>query len=117
VEGSSLLRRGRSGSWRRWIDLEHDVCYSPANHWNALTDGRTKYIFHAQTGAEQLFDLTRDPHEERDLAGDTAHDADLRQWRSRMIAHLSPRGESWVAGGKLALRPRSILYSPNYPPQ
>src|SRR5487761_2107331 len=117
VDGASLLRlaRNQSASWREWIDLEHDVCYAPENHWNALTDGRRKFIFHAQTGEEQFFDLERDPHELRDLAGGAAARAEARTWRERLIAHLSPRGPEWVADGKLLRRPKSQLYSPNYP--
>ncbi|MEN6532224.1 MAG: sulfatase/phosphatase domain-containing protein, partial [Bryobacteraceae bacterium] len=117
VEGRSLLEltRGRTEGWRPWIDLEHDVCYAPENHWNALTDGRFKYIFHARDGEEQLFDLEHDPAEMVDLAGDPAHQATLRTWRGRMIEHLSVRGERFVANGKLALRPERYLYSPYYP--
>ena len=117
VEGRSLLDAvtGKGDPWREAIDLEHDICYSPANHWSALTDGRTKYIFHARDGEEQLFDLVADPGEERDLAGDTAHAETLRKWRHRLITHLEPRGDEWVKGGRLSLRPKSILHSPNYP--
>lgn len=107
VEGQSLLRLKRD-----WIDLEHDVCYDASNHWNALTDGRSKYIYHAPTGEEQFFDLSNDPMEMNDLAGSSAETA---RWRARMVAHLEPRGEEWVKDGKLALRPKSHLYSPNYP--
>jgi len=35
----SLVRNQGKG-WREHIDLEHNVCYNPDNHWNALTDGR-----------------------------------------------------------------------------
>jgi len=117
VEGRSLLdlAQGRTGSWRPWIDLEHDVGYDPSNHWNALTDGRTKYIFHARDASEQLFDLTGDPHETRDLAGEAEHAGLLRQWRQRLIEHLSVRGEAWVKNGTLRARPERQLYSPNYP--
>jgi len=117
VEGRSLFgpMRNPAVPWREWIDLEHDVCYSPQNHWNALTDGRRKYIFHARTGEEQFFDLAADPHELHDLAGDPARTAEIRDWRSRLTAHLAVRGEPWVVNGRLGLRPSSQLYSPNYP--
>ncbi len=117
VDGRSVLALARNpdAAWRQWIDLEHDVCYSPANHWNALTDGRWKYIFHAPSGEEQLFNLQSDPHELNDLAGDPAHAPEQRAWRSRLIEHLAVRGEAWVRGGNLELRPKSRLYSPNYP--
>jgi arylsulfatase A-like enzyme len=98
-----------------WIDLEHDVCYSPENHWSALTDGRWKYIFHARDGREQLFYVERDPGELKDLAGDPAWQDTLRQWRQRLIEHLAERGERFVKNGRLVLRPESYLYSPNYP--
>ena len=112
VDGASLLKLAKnSAGWRPWIDLEHDVCYAPENHWNALTDGRRKYIFHAMTGEEQFFDLENDPHELKNLAGD----AEVAVWRERLIAHLAVRGEPWVVNGRLGVRPRSQLYSPNYP--
>ena len=117
IDGRSMLdivRRNGEG-WREWIDLEHDVCYSPSNHWSALTDGRRKYIFHARDGEEQFFNLELDPHELIDLSGESTHQREIAQWRSRLIEHLSVRGERFVAGGKLALRPTSTTYSPNYP--
>jgi arylsulfatase A-like enzyme len=110
LDGQNLLTVKRP-----WIDLEHDVCYSPANHWNALTDGRHKYIYHAQQGEEQLFDLATDPNELNDLSGHAAHEPALRLWRSRMIEHLAERGEKWVSSGRLVPRPQSILHSPHYP--
>ena len=117
VEGRSMLDlvRGKATDWRRFIDLEHDICSDARNHWSALTDGKMKYIFHALDGEEQLFDLTRDPGETRDLAGDRRHARALREWRARLVEQLEPRGEVWVKGGKLALRPESALHSPNYP--
>ena len=117
VEGQSLLglMRNPASAWREWIDLEHDVCYSPNNHWNALTNGRHKYIFHARTGEEQFFDLAADPLELHDLAGDSAHANESRIWRSRLTSHLAVRGAPWVVNGRLGLRPASQLYSPNYP--
>jgi arylsulfatase len=116
LDGRSLLDLVRGNTdWRPYIDLEHDVCYSPANHWNALTDGRWKYIFHARDGEEQLFHLENDPYEKRDLAGDSKYDPQLKTWRSRLVEHLAERGPAFVENGRLALRPHSILYSPNYP--
>jgi arylsulfatase len=73
-----------------------------------------KYIFHARSGEEQLFDLA-DRSEANDLAGDPARTTDLRKWRGRMIEHLSVRGGQWVSGGKLALRPNSMMTGANFP--
>jgi len=117
LDGRSLLdlARSKTDGWRAYIDLEHDICYSPENHWNALTDGKRKYIFHVRDGQEQLFHLEHDPHELNDLASDPAHEPELRRWRSRLTDHLAIRGEPFVKDGKLALRPDRFLYSPNYP--
>jgi arylsulfatase A-like enzyme len=117
VEGRSLLGLARNPDrdWRQWIDLEHDVVYDAGNHWNALTDGVWKYIYHANSGQEQLFQLSLDPFELRDLAGDTRFASDLSKWRARLTAHLAPRGEPWVVQGKLGIRHTRQLYSPNYP--
>lgn len=105
-DGQSMLKPGRE-----FIDLEHDVCYDPVNHWTALTDGKWKYIFHAFDGSEQLFNLVEDPHE----LNESSDEAALRLWRGRMVAHLEERGEQWVSGGKLQVRPKAMLYGSNYP--
>ncbi|MHB1097095.1 MAG: arylsulfatase [Gemmatimonadaceae bacterium] len=117
VDGRSLLTLARdpAAPWRPWIDLEHDVTYDAENHWNALTDGKRKFIFHAMTGREQLFDLEHDPQEVVDRAGDPEWSNELRAWRDRMTAHLAPRGAPWVVDGKLGLRTSRQLHSPNYP--
>ena len=103
------------GPWRTWRDMEHATCYSDDNYWCALTDGRWKYIRFLRTGREQLFDLEADPCELHDLAGDAAAAGQLALWRSRMVDHLTPRGEEWVRDGQLVLRRETMLYSPNYP--
>jgi hypothetical protein len=64
--------------------------YDPSNHWNALTDGRTKYVYWAAAGFEQLFDLARDPAESCDLAD---------------VAAAFPRGGAG-AGGRASGAPR-----------
>jgi len=117
MDGRSMLPllQSNDAQWREFIDLEHSTCYSPKNHWTALTDGHTKYIFHALDGEEQLFDLTGDPHEQHDLASDTTHEDKLRLWRNRMIEHLAERGEPFVKNGKLMARPKRFLHSPHYP--
>jgi len=117
LDGRSLLGliRNNGKGWREYIDLEHNICYSPDNHWNALTDGRQKYIFHARDGAEQLFDLRTDPHELEDHSGDATHAADLSRWRRRLIDHLSERGAPFVSNGRLGLRPEGMMTSPLFP--
>ncbi len=117
LDGRSLLGLVRTGGtgWREFVDLEHDVCYARENHWNALTDGRTKYIYHALDGEEQLFDLEKDPHELTDMAGDASRSKDLALWRGRLVAHFEERGEPFLKHGKLNPRPESMKHSPHFP--
>lgn len=117
IDGRSLLSLVRSNGkgWREYIDLEHDFCYSLQNHWNALTDGHWKYIFHAYDGQEQLFHLDSDPHELHDLAGDVARQPELRLWRGRLIEHFAERGEPFIENGRLGLRPKPMMRGPNFP--
>ena len=116
-DGRSMLElvRGRTEDWRPWIDLEHSQCYANAGYWNALTDGRMKYIHYASDGRDLLFDLQKDPSELHDLAADPQHAEALRTWRQRLTQHLSERGEPFVKDGQLVERRPNMLYSPHYP--
>jgi len=116
LDGKSLLElvRGNTKGWRRFIDMEHSMCYNK-DHWNALTDGKVKYIYYAYDGREELFDLTNDPGETRNLAAKPAQKNTLLKWRRRMVGHLSERGEQFVSGGKLSIRKKRFLYSPHFP--
>lgn len=117
LDGDSLLKLARNpnAEWRDAIDLEHGVCYSIENNWNGFTDGKTKYIYNAYHGQEQLFDLQSDPGERNDLSSDAAATPALRRWRARMVAHLEPRGEKWVKAGRLQTRKEPTPRSPNFP--
>ncbi|HRY68563.1 MAG TPA: arylsulfatase [Phycisphaerae bacterium] len=116
-DGKSLLElvRGNAAGWRSCIDLEHSRCYRGTEHWNALTDGRTKYIFFSQSGKEQLFDLQSDPGELHDLAGDAGHRELLETWRARMVRHLAERGPAFVRDGKLVSPRPDMLYGDRFP--
>ena len=117
MDGQSLvqLAEGKTDSWRKYIDLEHATCYSPDNYWCALTDGKVKYIWRFHTGTEELFDLSKDPHELRDVASDKKYAKQLLQLRQAMVQHLSERGEEFVKDGKLQVLKRTVLYSPLFP--
>ena len=67
------------------------------------------------TGEHQLFDLSNDPYELVDLARDPDHSHLVSAWRTRMIDHLSVRGEKWVSDGELVIQEESQKYSPNDP--
>ena len=91
--------------------------YNNTVHWNALTDGVSKYVFNAWDGSEQLFNMSSDPHELTDLSGNTAYAAALETWRGRMVSQFEAegRGETWVANGTLRVRKAGQTYGPNYP--
>lgn len=105
------------GPWRQYLDMEHSTCYNNSNHWNALTDGRMKYVFRAYFGDEQLFNLTADPTESVELSQDPTYATTLKLWRGRMVAQFESenRGPTWVQNGTLMQRSQGQTYSPNYP--
>jgi len=117
LDGMSLLRlvRGQLKNWRPFIDLEHAVCYDDSTNWNALTDGSFKYIYHASSGWEQLFDLVNDPGEINDLAAEPKYKSTLEMWRDRLIKHFAERGPAFVSGAKLTIRKNQILYGRLFP--
>ncbi len=98
----TLTLRGREERIREWLHFEHAPCYSEAQAYHALTDGRHKYIWRPADGREHLFDLEKDPREERDLATVSSQRATLDAWRARLVKRLSDRPEGFVADGGLA---------------
>lgn len=117
MDGKSLvaLASGNKNGWRKYIDLEHATCYSADNYWCALTDGKMKYIWFIHTGEEQLFDLSSDPGEQKNLSGNSRYADRLVEMRKAMVDHLQERGTEFVKDGKLVVRDQTLLYSPNYP--
>jgi arylsulfatase A-like enzyme len=93
--------RGEKQIVRAWLHVEHAVCYSKEQAFHALTDGRFKYIWRPLDGTEQLFDLSKDPREERDLAKDHSQGAELEKLRATMVQRLADRPEGFSVGGKL----------------
>ncbi len=93
--------RGREQTLRPWLHFEHAPCYSQEQAFQALTDGRFKYIWRPMGGQEQLFDLDNDPREEQDLARGNAHAEALAQWRQRLIERLAERPEGFSNDGIL----------------
>jgi len=73
-----------------------------------LTDGREKYIWLTLTGQEQLFDLTQDPQELDDLAGDPGAKGRLELWRSRMVEELAPRTQDGLSNGRRLIPGKSL---------
>ena len=103
VDGVDLTAalRGRKQTIRQRLHFEHAPCYSQAQAYHALTDGRFKYIWRALDGREHLFDLEKDPTEIRDLSDDATHSDELVKWRARLVKRLANRPEGFSKDGKL----------------
>ncbi len=99
ADGFSLVPvlRGTGRVGRDWLHFEHAPCYSKVQAFHALTDGHFKYIWRPADGAEQLFDLDRDPREEHDLSKLPT----VKPWRQRLIERLSDRPEGFSDGQRL----------------
>lgn len=117
MDGLSLLNliKNPDSDWRKYIDLEHATTYSEDNYWAALTDGIWKYIWFFRTGEEQLFNLTNDEGEITNLSENIKYKDELLKWRNNLVAHFNERGAGFVKNGKLIIREKTLLYSPNYP--
>ncbi len=81
----SVLYRGGAADWRTEFFYEHAVIRSsdfiPASE--ALVRVGAKYMYWPDFGREQLFDLEKDPLEERDVIGDGAYAGLLGEMRER----------------------------------
>lgn len=119
VDGRSilgLLKNPRKAEWRTELDLEHSACYAPNSGWVALTDGRYKYVWYYSKGEEQLFDLSTDPYENRDLHAVAEQTERVAGFRTRMAEHLRERGDKWVSpAGELQVIKNVPVLTPNYP--
>ena len=108
VDGLNLAPalRGDGRVPREWLHFEHAPCYSKEQAFHALTDGHFKYIWRPEDGTEQLFDLDKDPHEERNLSKTPA----VELWRQRLVKRLAGRPEGFSDGQRLiAGRPYPAL--------
>lgn len=97
VTGRSLVpaMRKHRRIERDFLHIEH----APVHH--TLTDAKEKFIWFVKDGREQFFDLTDDPHECHDLAGEKKSNAKIKLWRERLATELAGRPEGFSDGKKL----------------
>jgi arylsulfatase len=111
TEGRSLLPLLGNPDYRpgrEYVHGEHAAFFGPDSGMQFLTDGREKYVWFTLSGREQLFDLSKDPAETRDLAQDPRCAARLGCWRARMVETLAARPEDGLSDGK-RLVPGKVL--------
>ena len=100
VDGKSLLplAADTGQTVRGWLHGEHS--YGDfSNHW--IVTEHDKYIWYPETGQEQYFDLSEDPHELTDLSADPGCQARISQLRGYLIQSLKDRKEVFTDGKKL----------------
>lgn len=110
IDGSSVLTllNGNSSidsTWRKWIDMEFASCgFNNSMNWNALTDGKIKYVYSLYDGSDYLFDLKNDPYEKTDLAAMASWNNTLHLWRQRLTTQFEDEGRNsyYLDGTKLA---------------
>lgn len=82
---AALYRGARPADWRTEFFYEHAVIrradFIPASE--ALVRADIKYMYWPDFQREQLFDLAKDPLEERDVVADPGYAAQLKELRAR----------------------------------
>ncbi|MCG3181494.1 MAG: Arylsulfatase [Phycisphaerae bacterium] len=102
VEGLDLAALARGEVPRREY-LE--ATGTPGQRYAAITDGRWKFMWYAEGGTEQLFDIEGDPRELHDLSGSPGAQADRGRLRSELIRRLAARGSDLVSRGDFVAQP------------
>lgn len=98
LHGEAVASMVRFGGYERQ-NKENNIAYETGFHY--LTDGKMKYIWFTASGREQLFDLTEDYQELRDLSREDGWQEELRLWRNRLIWELKDRPEGFSDGTEL----------------
>ena len=98
--GWSLLslfdERSSSVDWPEEVYLEHhgDLQY---NVVRGVRDRQFKYVYWAND-RDELYDLEKDPWEQRNLAADAAHGELLRKYQKRLLDHMDETGDPFLRG-------------------
>ncbi len=88
VEGKSLLSLAEDehARWRDCAAFEHTNTH--IGPWQALCDGKEKYVWQTVTGEEYLFDLVNDPDESHNCINDPDKAGRAEYWRGRLAEEL-----------------------------
>ena len=101
LDGLDLLGGGK----REYLHGEHVFEWRRmSNHY--IVTGRDKYIWFAETGREQYFDLSSDRYETHEASADAP--GRVAELREILKKELSGRPEGFVEDGKLVPRPGKL---------
>lgn len=95
-----------SGSFREYLHGEHSYG-DLSNHF--IVTLQDKFCWFSQTGKEQYFMLSKDPHELHDLIREPLYQERINYLRNILIQELSGRPEGFTDGNQL-------ISGRNYPP-
>lgn len=103
LDGKSLMPilQGKTNAVRETLHFEHSPCYGKDQAFHALTDGQYKFVWRANTGNEQLFNLSVDPLEKQNLIQDGQNLSLAHAWRAKLTKQLESRPEGFVQNGQL----------------
>lgn len=104
AEGRSLLPLLNQSEAFAGRTVFGEVSYGCAS---ALND-RYKYIYYADNGCEQLFDLKTDPNDLHNQASNPELQKELAGLRQQLITYLAKNGSGLVKDGKLIARERKV---------
>jgi len=88
------------------VKTVRDELHGQIDNQHMFHDGRYKYLYFADDGAELIFDKSCDPFDEHNLVGDKELEARLRQ---SFIRHLESESHPHLKDGKLLNLGRKIM--------
>ena len=93
IHGRSMrpLVEGKQVAWRDYAFCQR------ANRLRMLRTARWKYTVDLRGSILALYDLSKDPHEDKNLARDPAHAADVRRMHARLLEVMRADGDPMAA--------------------
>ena len=84
---------------RDYLHGEHSFHSGFSNHY--IVTKQDKYIWYSESGKEQYFDLSKDPHETHDAIHEEAYQRRIQLLRDHLINELKDREEGYSDGTRL----------------
>ena len=101
-DGQNLIAVARGEAQpRRYLDAVIGGGFA----YQAITDGRWKYMYYPEGAHEQLFDIETDPHELHNLAGLAKHKDQRDRLRDALLQRHRSLNSRHLKGGEFEVRP------------